>query len=69
MLVLTRRPGEVLMIGEDVEVRVLGLNRQQVRLGIQAPRSVAVHRQEVYERIQREPRTDDPKLVAEPLQR
>ena len=69
MLVLTRRPGEVLMIGEDVEVRVLGLNRQQVRLGIQAPRSVAVHRQEVYERIQREPRSDDPKLVAEPLQR
>lgn len=54
MLVLTRRPGETLMIGDEVTVTVLGLNGEQVRLGIEAPRSIEVHREEVYERIKAE---------------
>lgn len=54
MLILTRRTGETLMIGEDVSVTVLGVKGNQVRLGITAPRSVAVHREEIYERIKRE---------------
>ncbi len=52
MLILTRRIGETLMIGEAVSCTVLGINGNQVRLGINAPRDVAVHREEVYERIQ-----------------
>jgi carbon storage regulator len=54
MLLLTRRVGEVIMIGDEVAVRVLGVNGNQVRLGIDAPRTVPVHRLEVFERIQRE---------------
>jgi len=51
MLILTRRIGETICIGDDIEVTVLGINRNQVRIGVTAPRSVDVHRQEIYERI------------------
>ncbi len=54
MLVLTRRTGETLNIGDDVQVTVLGIKGNQVRIGIDAPKNVPVHRQEVYERIKRE---------------
>ena len=54
MLILTRRIGETLMIGEGVTCTVLGINGNQVRLGINAPKEVAVHREEVYDRIQHE---------------
>lgn len=54
MLILTRRVGESLMIGDEVEVVVLGVKGNQVRLGVNAPRDVTVHRHEIYERIQRE---------------
>jgi len=51
MLILTRRPQEALVIGDDVTVIVLGVQGSQVRIGVRAPKSVAVHREEVYERI------------------
>ena len=51
MLILTRRPGEVLKIGENVTVTVMAVHGNQVRLGIEAPKSVDVHRLEIYERI------------------
>lgn len=54
MLILTRRVGETVMIGDEVTVTVLGVKGNQVRLGVNAPRSVAVHRQEIYDRIQKE---------------
>lgn len=54
MLVLTRRTGESLMIGDDTTLTVLEIRGTQVRLGIEAPRDIAVHREEVYERIKRE---------------
>ena len=54
MLILTRRVGETVMIGNDVTVTVLGVKGNQVRVGINAPKSVAVHREEIYERIKRE---------------
>ena len=56
MLILTRRVGETLMIGNDVTVTVLGIKGSQVRLGINAPKDVEVHREEVYERVQAEKR-------------
>ena len=56
MLILTRRAGETLMIGDDVTVTVLGINSHQVRIGINAPKEVAVHREEIYERIKAEER-------------
>lgn len=54
MLILTRRVGETLMIGESVSVTVLGVKGNQVRIGINAPKDVAVHREEIYQRIKRE---------------
>lgn len=54
MLILTRRVSESLMIGDDVTVTVLGVNGNQVRLGINAPKQTPVHREEIYQRIQRE---------------
>jgi carbon storage regulator len=54
MLILTRRSGESLMIGDEVTVTVLGVKGNQVRVGINAPKAVAVHREEIYERIKRE---------------
>ena len=54
MLILTRRVGETLMIGNEVTVTVLGVKGNQVRIGVNAPKDVAVHREEIYERIRRE---------------
>jgi carbon storage regulator len=54
MLILTRRPGESVKIGDDITVTVLGVRGNQLRLGFTAPQNVAVHREEVYERIQSE---------------
>ena len=58
MLILTRRVGETLMIGEDVTVTVLGVKGNQVRIGVNAPREVAVHREEIFDRIKREESRD-----------
>lgn len=54
MLILTRRVGETVMIGNEVTVTVLGVKGNQVRIGVNAPKDVAVHREEIYERIRRE---------------
>ena len=58
MLILTRRVGETVMIGNDVTVTILGVKGNQVRVGINAPKNVAVHREEIYERIKREGEQD-----------
>ena len=54
MLILTRRTGETLMVGDEVTVSVLGVKGNQVRIGINAPKEVSVHREEIYERIKAE---------------
>lgn len=54
MLILTRRVGETLMIGDEVTVTVLGVKGNQVRIGVNAPKDVSVHREEIYERIKQE---------------
>lgn len=54
MLILTRRVGETLMIGDDVTVTVLGVKGNQIRVGVNAPKEVSVHREEIYMRIQAE---------------
>ncbi|MFK8053907.1 MAG: carbon storage regulator CsrA [Woeseiaceae bacterium] len=60
MLILTRRVGETVVIGEDISVTVLGVKGNQIRLGINAPKDVSVHRQEIFDRIQNEAGTPHP---------
>ena len=59
MLILTRRVGETVVIGDEITVTVLGVKGNQVRLGVNAPREVAVHREEIFERIKRERHEDE----------
>ncbi|MDY6956091.1 MAG: carbon storage regulator CsrA [Pseudomonadota bacterium] len=54
MLILTRRVGETVMVGDEITITVLGVKGNQVRLGINAPKNVAVHREEIYRRIKQE---------------
>ena len=54
MLILTRKIGESIIIGDNIKITVLGINRGQIKIGIDAPKEVAVHREEIYEKIQNE---------------
>ena len=64
MLILTRRVGETVMIGDDVTVTVLGVKGNQVRIGVNAPKEVAVHREEIFERIKREEQNGLPRVAS-----
>lgn len=59
MLILSRNATETICIGDDIRVTILGINKNQVRIGIEAPRSVAVHREEIFDRIQQRKSTND----------
>jgi len=61
MLILTRRVGESLMVGDEITVTVLGVKGNQVRIGVNAPRDVSVHREEIYNRIQSDGESESPK--------
>lgn len=63
MLILTRRVGETVMVGDEITVTVLGVKGNQVRIGVNAPKSVAVHREEIFERIKREGEAPPPAAV------
>lgn len=66
MLILTRRVGETIVIGDDVIVTVLGIKGNQVRIGINAPSHVSVHREEIYQRIQQEKNATTPVASVKP---
>ncbi len=66
MLILTRRVGEAVMIGNEVTVTILGVKGNQVRVGVNAPRDVAVHREEIFERIKREDQAGDSDQPSKP---
>lgn len=63
MLILTRRSGETLMVGDEVSITILGVKGNQVRIGINAPANVDVHREEIYKRIQNEQKTVEAKTA------
>jgi len=54
MLILTRKPGETIIIGDDIKVTILGVSSKQIRIGIAAPKDISVHREEIYDRIHAE---------------
>ncbi|MBF0620292.1 MAG: carbon storage regulator CsrA [Magnetococcales bacterium] len=68
MLILTRRVGESLNIGDDIKITLLGIKGNQVRIGIDAPREVEVHREEIYDKIKRETRKANRKMPDDVLE-